>query len=297
VKTGWQLILRSRNPYGPYEEKIVLHQGTTPINGPHQGAIVDTPGGEWWFIHFQDAGAYGRIVHLQPVRWQDDWPLMGVDINHDGIGEPVLEHRKPKIAGGAKISIPQTSDDFDGEKLGLQWQWHANHEDGWYSLTSRKGFLRLFAVSASDDFGATPNLLLQKLPATQFTAETVLELRPAGAGEEAGLIVMGEQHAALVVRQSDGAASLSYVIDNKAISTHPLPSAAAKLRVEMRDAAVCRFSYAIPGGEFQEIEGEFTAVAGGWIGAKVGVFCRTVSTTRQNGFADFEYFRFGALRK
>lgn len=97
VETGWQLILRSKNIYGPYEEKVVLHQGNTQINGPHQGSLAETAQGETWFIHFQDRGVYGRILHLQPVEWKDGWPLIGKDINNDGIGEPVLSYKKPNI--------------------------------------------------------------------------------------------------------------------------------------------------------------------------------------------------------
>ena len=67
VESGWQTVLRSRNIYGPYERKVVLEQGPTPVNGPHQGALVDTPSGEWWFFHFQSVNPTGRIVHLQPA--------------------------------------------------------------------------------------------------------------------------------------------------------------------------------------------------------------------------------------
>ena len=76
VPTGWQVVLRSKNIYGPYEWKKVLAQGNSPINGPHQGAWVDTPTGEDWFLHFQDVGAYGRLVHLQPMKWVNDWPCL-----------------------------------------------------------------------------------------------------------------------------------------------------------------------------------------------------------------------------
>src|SRR5207247_7971758 len=131
----WQVVLRSKNIYGPYEDKIVLKQGATPINGPHQGALIDTApstgsgqaDGEWWFVHFQEAQPYGRIVHLQPVTWKDDWPLMGVDQDGNGVGEPLLRHRKPTIAGNNPVLIPQTSDDFSGQRLGLQSPGHANH--------------------------------------------------------------------------------------------------------------------------------------------------------------------------
>src|SRR5690606_4565837 len=89
VATGWQLILRSKDIYGPYEEKVVLEQGSTQVNGPHQGGWVDTADGTDWFVHFQDVDAYGRIAHLQPVEWKNDWPLMGKDLDGNGIGEPV----------------------------------------------------------------------------------------------------------------------------------------------------------------------------------------------------------------
>lgn len=72
VETGWQGVLRSRGFFGPYEEKVVLEQGNTPVNGPHQGGWVRTPTGEDWFLHFQQRGAHGRVVHLQPMRWAGD---------------------------------------------------------------------------------------------------------------------------------------------------------------------------------------------------------------------------------
>ena len=133
VPTGWQVALRSRSVYGPYEDRIVLAQGESVVNGPHQGALVDTPSGEWWFLHFQDLGLYGRVVHLNPVTWVDDWPVMGVRKDGASAGEPVLSHAKPS---GARppIATPQTSDEFETPKLGLQWQWHANHEARWFSL-------------------------------------------------------------------------------------------------------------------------------------------------------------------
>ncbi len=115
---GWQVVFRSRDIYGPYEEKTVLEQGSTPINGPHQGALVDMANGEWWFIHFQDAGAFGRIVHMQPVRWENDWPLMGVDHDGNSIGEPVPGWRKPGVASQSAKAVPQTSDEFEAARLG-----------------------------------------------------------------------------------------------------------------------------------------------------------------------------------
>ena len=99
VATGWQLVLRSKSVYGPYEPRIVMAHGKTDINGPHQGAWVDTPSGESWFLHFQDKGAYGRVLHLNPMEWKSDWPVIGIDNDGDGCGDPVTAYRKPRTEG------------------------------------------------------------------------------------------------------------------------------------------------------------------------------------------------------
>ena len=148
VATGYQAVFRAKHLYGPYEHRIVLAQGSTAVNGPHQGAWVDTPAGEDWFLHFQDRGAFGRVVHLQPMAWHDDWPVIGLDADGDGTGEPVLTYRKPHVSRSAPIAVPQTSDAFDRPKLGLQWQWNANPQPAWFSLSARAGFLRLNSVRA-----------------------------------------------------------------------------------------------------------------------------------------------------
>src|SRR5262245_43459018 len=146
VPTGWQTVLRSKNIYGPYEDKIVMDQGTTDINGPHQGAWVELKSGESWFIHFQDRGAYGRVVHLQPLRWMNDWPVIGIDKDRDGKGEPVSSFKKPAVLTRARPMAPETTDEFTSPVPGLQWQWQANFDKSWSSLTSKPGWLRFYSV-------------------------------------------------------------------------------------------------------------------------------------------------------
>jgi beta-xylosidase len=114
VATGWQLALRSKSIYGPYERKVVMDQGGTKINGPHQGAWVNTQKGEDWFLHFQDKGVYGRVVHLQPMKWINDWPVIGVDKDSDGKGVPVLIYKKPNVGKTYPIETPAESDEFNG---------------------------------------------------------------------------------------------------------------------------------------------------------------------------------------
>ena len=208
VRPGWQTVLRSKSVYGPYEDKIVLAQGNTDINGPHQGGYVDLDNGQGWFVHFQDRGIFGRIVHLQPVVWKDDWPVMGIDKDGDGKGEPVTVYDKPDVGASYAVAVPQTSDDFDRLQMSLQWQWQANYKESWVSLAGHKGWLRLFSQSLPSDSAnlwQVPNLLLQKFPAPQFTVTTKISFHGNAMDERAGLIVMGMDYAYVAVnRQNDG---------------------------------------------------------------------------------------------
>ncbi len=190
VKVGWQTVLRSRNVFGPYEYKVVMRQGNTEINGPHQGAWVDTVTGEDWFIHFQDVYAAGRIVHLQPMTWENDWPVIGIKMPGNDYGEPVTSYEMPNVGDYEYcLKEPQTSDEFDGDRLGLQWQWNANPQKGWYEVKDNR--LVLGAVKKAGVYGDIPNLILQKWPTPEFVCETRLDLSGLAVGDEAGMISMG----------------------------------------------------------------------------------------------------------
>lgn len=301
VPTGYQVVLRSKHVYGPYEEKIVLHQGNSTVNGPHQGGWVELESGETWFIHFQDVGAYGRIVHLQPVNWVEDWPIMGIDINGDGIGEPVLRYKKPNVGKECSIEVPAASDDFNGQTLGLQWQWHANQGEAWYSLTAREDHIRLYARNDLEESAKllwnTPNLLLQKFPAPKFEVTTKMEFHPGLIGDQAGLVVMGMHYAFLTLRKGeddririalskgDGPKEQEYELEGAEVDVTRI-----YLRVLVEEGAECTFSYSLDGEKFITIGEMFTAKEGQWIGAKVGIFSTNYYTNNSKGFADFDWF-------
>lgn len=213
VKTGWQTVLRSKNIWGPYEYKVVMRQGASPVNGPHQGAWIDTVTGEDWFIHFQDVYAAGRICHLQPMHWENDWPVIGVNKPGNDYGEPVMEYRKPDIGKSAEeledrekypVCEPDTTDEFEGEKLGLQWQWNANYDKNWYSLEN--GSLKLNAVGASPlrPVGDYRNLLLQKWPAPEFTCTAKMNLDGLKEGDRAGYVSLGMIYSSAAVTLKNG---------------------------------------------------------------------------------------------
>ena len=207
VKPGWQTVLRSKNIYGPWEEKIVLHQGNSPVNGPHQGAWVDTPDGQDWFLHFQDVGNAGRIVHLQPMHWENDWPVIGVNAV-DGCGEPVLRYKKPEVGATYPIDTPEDSDFFEGDRLGLQWQWNANYKKEWYDLKDGQLLLHAQTADPKTQLCDISNLLLQKWPAPEFSITTCLHLKQMKDGDVAGLVSLGGCYTALAVQKIHGKMNL-----------------------------------------------------------------------------------------
>ena len=304
VATGWQLAMRSKDVFGPYERKVVMDQGKTPINGPHQGAWVDTETGEDWFIHFQDVGAVGRITHLQPMVWKNDWPLIGVDKDGDGCGEPVLTYKKPNVGKTYPIATPAESDEFSANTLGLQWQWHGNPLSWWYFANQEKGCLSLYSVPVADDYKSlwdVPNLLLQKIPAPDFTATVKLTLKPDPrfAGERTGLVVMGLDYALLSFENTaDGFVLSQSECINAEKGTKEAVNASVKLkeptvylRVKMTEGNKCTFSYSTDDKKYITLGNEFKAKEGKWIGAKIGTFCSRPIPKNDGGRVDVDWFR------
>ena len=313
VATGWQLVLRSRNVFGPYESKIVMSQGKTDINGPHQGAWVDTPSGEAWFLHFQDKGAYGRVLHLNPMEWKSDWPVIGVDADGDGCGEPVHEYRKPNIGKTVGVVTPAESDEFNSTELGLQWQWHANYQDT-FGFTTNMGYMRIYSHILSPEFvnfWEVPNLLLQKFPAEEFTATTKLKVSAKDDGQMSGLIVMGWDYAYLGVEKSGEGFILKYVQCKDAEQKTPEKTSVVGmldkcrtfeaglypnyeidiyLRVKVEAGGKCSFYYSTDGKRFHNVGDTFIARQGKWIGAKVGLFS-VAPYGKERGWVDADWFR------
>ena len=308
VKPGWQVVMRSKNIWGPYEYKNVLVQGDTSVNGPHQGAWLDTQTGEDYFLHFQDVYAAGRIVHLQPVKWINDWPVMGEQINADA-GQPVMQHRKPDIGEQAveaaenfrhennlaDIYAPDASDDFTGDRLGLQWQWNANHVDGWYSMTGHGIELYPVEKPESTSIADVPNLLLQKWIAPEFSAVTELMCATLEEGSVAGMVSLGVDYGAAAIRRREGSLSIISVSgsqtfknekaysEDKVVELANIDSTVEKVFFRNRvkslpvvEKNVTRnmiyLDYSLDGTNYENVLA-YEATAGRWVGVKNGIFC------------------------
>ena len=306
VPTGFQLAMRSKSPYGPYEHKIVLAQGKTTVNGPHQGAWVHTAFNEDWFLHFQDKEAYGRVVHLQPVDWSSGWPVMGKK------GEPVLKYQKPKSHSNVIVN-PAESDEFNVPALGKQWQWQANYDDK-FGMPTTLGVMRVYTYkmnAGENNLFQVPNMLLQKTPADSFTATAKIRMTSKDQDQLGGIIMMGLDYSALVVKrvgddfqllrlvcksadkgkpqQEELITTLKPTLRDK-IDYQPAIHEDIYLRMAVNDSK-CRFYYSTNGKTFKEAGEPFAMREGKWIGAKIGIVAAESKSDSNRGWVDADWFR------
>ena len=321
VPSGFQLAMRSKSPYGPYEHKIVLAQGKTNINGPHQGGWVHTKYGEDWFLHFQDKEAYGRVVHLNPVDWSTGWPIMGKK------GEPVSTYKKPLTSHlsplTSEISNPQESDEFNDTKLGLQWQWHGNYDEKFGTATAF-GTYRIYNYKLSEgwkNFWEVPNMLLQKTPADEFIVTTKMRFTSKADGQFGGLIMMGLDYLALVVKRVGKEFQLVQMTckdadkgkqQTETVLATLKPTAEDKidykpgihediylrLRVSNAEAGaphggkpMVQFAYSLNGKKYQDCGELFQMRQGKWIGAKFGFISVETNPKTDRGWVDADWIR------
>ncbi len=288
VDHGSEAVLRSRDIHGPYESRTVLSKGSTDVQGPHQGGYVETPSGQGWFIHFNSTGAYGRIVYLEPVVWDHDWPIIGERIAGTQGGQPVPSHAVPDVGGHFPAVHPQTSDEFTGSVLGPQWEWNHNPDDSHWSLSERPGFLRLKAAHAPDLVSARDTLtqMLQGRTA-QVTARMAVEAMEDG--QRAGLAMFGWLPSWIGVVQSHGARRLTFAAAGVETMGEALPPTTqfVLLRMQVADETA-QYSYSLDGGTtFRPLGSRARMLFSWWKAARPALF--TYNTAAQGGIADFDW--------
>ncbi len=328
VREGYQVALRSKDIHGPYEIKTVMAQGSTVINGPHQGGLVDSPDGKEYFLHFQDRGLYGRICHLQPVAWKDGWPVVGNDKTGTGCGEPVYEMDIPvKRDTGYERTYLSASDDFKCGSYGLCWQWLGNHNSSFYGKTDKENGLRLYALNPSKDsepvIWKSSNVLTQKIIYPLFDCDISFSISGLKDGDRAGVCMTGGQYITAYVEKVSGnpelkiAQSFGGDSDKKeeVISSFALNEVIKEpkdINIRMRfgydeEASGVDLYYqdvnvpyggknphlsmelVLPDGSLKDLSVNFEPLDHTWVGAKIGIFALSKNDAKDPGFADFHY--------
>ena len=292
VGQGWQTVLRSRSIYGPYEGKRVLEQGSTNINGPHQGALVDTPTGEWWFYHFQETRSLGRVLHLEPVVWRDGFPFIGKDNDGNGIGEPMKMVKKPAVKYYDKPTTPNTSDKFNTATLGLQWQFNHNPDNTHWSLTSRKGWLEVTALSA-DSLRKARNQFTQKVIGYRGCATVKLDYSKLADGQRAGMECIGKLYCGAGVMMVSAKPVVYIEAGEKTTIIASLNQKHQYIYIKLTLDEVThshQFSYSIDGTNYTDCGNAFVNYNKDWKGVRVGLYSYTVDRTCKTGQAYFDDF-------
>lgn len=312
VKTGWQTVLRSRTGlYGPFEEMIVLKQGSSEVNGPHQGALITTPEGEDFFLHFQEMPVYGRVVHMQRVTFRDGWPVMGVVNDPDTYcGQPAETELRPKGYKSPKRLYLKACDDFDSDILDLKWQWFGNNSEDFYSLSENPGYLRLYAINVSGESNPvvwrSPNVLTEKIVCPYFRANVkVLTEGLKGfidnGKTRVGMAILGGNYAFLSLSDSELGFVLSYgmsierngKIEEVVLSRHNLNDNPEYVILTvtyeiLSGKPMFYMGYQLPSGEKASILESYTFLPEGhqWVGAKMALYA---IGNNEGAYGDFDY--------
>jgi beta-xylosidase len=296
VETGSQAVLRSRNIDGPYDFRVALSKGTTEVQGPHQGGYVETPSGEGWFVHFNSTGAYGRIVYLEPVAWEDGWPIIGERSAGAATGQPVRSHALPNVGRTFPAVHPRTSDEFTARTLGPQWEWNHNPLAAHWSLTERPGFLRLKALPAANLVSAR-NTLTQALQQRSVQITTRLSVGAMADGQRAGLAMFGRRPSWIGVVQSEGARRVTFAEGGVESAGPSLGTESVLLRMQVDDAQA-QYSYSLDAGKtFTALGSRARMFFSWWKAARPALFTyNNDASAPHGGIADFDWVRVEPLR-
>ncbi len=284
-----QLIFRAEKLTGPYEGRIALQS-----DGVAQGGLIDTPDGKWYALLFQDHGAVGRIPYLVPVRWEDGWPVLGID------GKvPAVLSELPASRG---ISGIVASDEFarrKGERaLPLVWQWNHNPDNALWSVTQRPGYLRLTTGRVDRDLLSARNTLTQRTFGPRCSGSVAIDTSRMRDGDCAGLGLLQQKYGYVGVKVTGSERSVVMVSAEagaaQEVESVPPHQPTVHLRADCDfegRADKARFSYSLDGRTWTPIGKPLQIVytLPHFMGYRFALF--NLATKAPGGSADFDYFR------
>jgi len=286
------LIHRADKITGPYEGRLALQD-----KGVAQGGLIDTPSGDWYAYLFRDFGSVGRIPYIVPVKWEDGWPVLGVDGKvPDTLDLPASNGLIPGIVA---------SDEFDrkpGEPdLPLVWQWNHNPDNTLWSVSHRKGYLRLITGRIDSLFLEARNTLTQRTIGPVSSASVKLDVTHLKEGDFAGLALLQRKFGQVGVKVINGVRTIVMVNGEENI-----PVEVEKLQLnqdvvylkasgDFRDRAdIGYFYYSFDGTEWTRIGNQIKMQYSmpHFMGYRFGLFA--YATKEPGGYADFDWFRIAA---
>ena len=291
TKSGWQICLRAETVYGPYESKVVLMQGITDVNGPNNGSLVSVDGESWAFLHSQYRGAYGCAVHLQPVKYVNDWFLCGEVFDENLAGIPVSGGNYPVDIQTDYKTEP--SDEFDSETLSLKWLNPVTRQADWFEM--KKGLKLKCRYYENSTLADMPQLFLQNVPYLNFSVKTKCRLNLLNDGDEVGFCVYGIEYAYICVVRRDGQNFLEIrkgnvggSVDETLCQSQPYDENYVTFQISAKYEDRHKLTYKVTFGG-SAFTHKFYAKGGLLSGAQIGIYARANSESK--GCGTFKFFR------
>ena len=298
-----EVCYRADSITGPYEKKVILERDFTNRGGVGQGCMIDTEDGRWFCLMFHDRGAVGRVPILVPVRWTDGWPMLG-----DENGEVQVVADKP-IKGYPKAPSTIISDKFNKKKLALSWQWNHNPINSAWSLTERKGFLRLKTSRVVENIFLAPNTLTQRMEGLISQGTIGLNVSKMKEGDVAGLSSFcGDAGLLSVVKEGENKflllSSNGIILDNnkkvtgeKRIELERVPLKKDKVYLRVytdfsRNKDLATFSYSLDNKKWQTIGKPIKMIFNYrtmFMGTRYGIY--NYATKSLGGWVDVDFFK------
>ena len=294
---GIEVVYRSKNIYGPYESKLILDKDGMNYSGAgiHQGGFVELENGESWFFLFQDRDYVGRAPVLQPMRWVDNWPVVG---NPENENKAVSTYKKPSVKGSFQLSFTQSSDEFNDSKLKYQWEFNHNPNNDKWSLTNTQGSLQLTS-SYAPDFWHARNTLTQKIVGPTCSGTVKIDATHLKEGDVGGLAIFGFPYGLIGIKRVGGKQLMVMQYKDSIAQSIDIKGNVFYLRIEITKQGTALFNYSLDNKIFntigKEMVLEFTTKT--FLGNKFGLFCYQTVKDNPNGHLDFDWFHLESYRR
>jgi beta-xylosidase len=291
------MMERSKNIYGPWEIKQLSHVNKSADREPNQGGLMQLKNGQWWFFTHHGSGDWeGRMASLLPVTWVNGWPIIG-KVGADTIGNMVWSEKMPINIPGSKLKI-QTDDDFSAATLLPQWEWNYQPRSDKWSLSERKGFLRLHAFqpikpeNSSRILLRAGNTITQRSMRTRSNIATVkLDISGMSDGQFAGLTHFSTaNYSQLGVKQNKSERLLVYSYNDRDSTGLKVSGKHIWLRSEWDFNGKNRYFYSLDGKKFLPIGNVTQLTWASYRGDRVGVFNYNVAA--EKGYIDVDSFKY-----
>lgn len=281
---------RDKSMAGGFQEMKQLLGDNVEEHEPNQGGIVKGPDKKWYFLTHHGNGDWsGRIVSLLPVTWTDGWPMMGTVKDNEPGG---MTWNAPMPEKSRHKPVLKRSDEFNGRRLGLQWQWNYQPREDMFSLNERKGWLRLHAFRPleTDRLLKAGNTLTQRSFRTKRNVVTIkMDIGNMADGEKAGLCHMAEHTGAIGLVKENGITSLETRHDDHTEKGTDIHTQAVWLRSEWSLDGVSVFSYSTDGRLFNTTS-TYNLSWGFYRGDRIGIY--NFNNESESGYVDVDYLHY-----